>query len=177
MAKHKGSGRGRFRRYLKGSVDHTLALSTLAAKTLISSNLASSVNERTFCSSLRATWSLNSMTRGSDDGPILVGVAHSDYTSIEIEEWIEQSNSWNEGNLIGQEIAKRKIRRVGLFETPDDALEAIVLNDGKPITTKLGWILLQAQTLKVWAYNTGISALATTDPDVQVNGHANLWPK
>jgi len=28
----------------------------------------------------------------------------------------------------------------------------------------------------MWAYNAGSNALATTVPNVSVDGHANLWP-
>ena len=176
MAKH--SKRRKFRRYLKGAIDHTLSLGTLNSKVVISTNMGDTVNERTYVSSIRALWSLDNLTGNVSDGPILVGVAHSDYTSTEIEEWLETSNSWNEGDLVQQEVAKRKIRRVGIFNKEDIIpADAVVLNDGKPINTKCGWILLQGQTLKVWAYNLGASNLETTSPNVFVNGHANLWPQ
>ena len=133
------------------------------------------VEERTRCSSLDATWSMSNFTPAQGDGPILVGVAHSDYTAAEIEEVIENTGSWTEGSKVEQEIAKRLVRVIGTLRSLTGATENDVLNDGKPIKTKLNWILNSGDTLKIWAYNIGGSALATTDPEVNVFGHANLW--
>ncbi len=132
-----------------------MSLGTLAGQTLVSALFDNVVNERTFVSSVVAKYDITNWTKGTDKGPILVGLAHSDYTDAEIEEWVEDADSWNEGNLVRQEIAKRKIRQVGVFETPDDANETLVLNDGKAIRTKCGWILLQGQTLRLWVFNLG----------------------
>jgi len=109
-------------------------------------------------------------------GPIVVGVAHSDYSDSEVEAWFENTGSWEQGDKIQQEVARRKIRLVGVFDTPESASHVLVLNDGKPIRTKCGWMLTTGQTLKVWAYNAGTSALSNTVPIVEQSGHANLWP-
>ncbi len=169
----------KFRKYLRGSVDEELAIATLAAKTVIGVDFDETVNERTLVSSIIGRYALSNVTPIALNGPLLVGVAHGDYTDAEIEEWIENTGSWNEGDKIGQEIAKRKIRRVGLFQTSPTSVPAdtAVLNDGKPIKTKLNWILNQGESLKLWAYNTGSVAFATTAPVVDLQGHANLWPR
>ncbi len=164
-------------RYLRGSIDHTLQLSTLAAKDVIESQFTQTVNERTLISSVVAKYSMTAFTKSTGDGPIMVGLSHSDYNAAEIEEWIENSGSWNETDLVQREVAARKIRQVGIFENPVDEAATAVLNDGKPIKSKLNWIVLQGQSLNLWAYNMGSSALATTDPAVQCFGHANLWPR
>ena len=169
--------RRRMGRYLRGSVDESIALGTLAAKTLIGANFDETVNERTLVSSVVATWTMTGFTQGSGDGPIMVGIAHSDYTDGEIEEYIENLGSWDEGSKVEQEVSKRQIRRVGVFENPATASDAAVLNDGKPIKKKLNWILNQGQTIKHWCYNMGTSALATTSPEVSTQGHVNLFPK
>ncbi len=166
-------------RYIRGNVDETLALGTLAGRTLISGDFDDAVNERTRISSIIAAYSVLNATPGGDIGPIMVGVAHSDYGDGEIEAFIENTGSWDEGNLVEQrEIGKRLIRVIGIF--PDEGGAALsvnkVLNDGKPIKTKLNWTLLQAQTLSLWAYNLGTTAFATTDPQVRCQGHVNLWP-
>ncbi len=176
LAARKGTPRRR-RRYIRGNVDEQLALSTLGGKVVISQIFDSVVNERTLVSSIVANWSLRSFTPATDDGPIMVGVAHSDYSSAEIEAWIENTGGWDEGNKVQQEVAQRKIRIVGTFPGFVTAeTQSSVLNDGKAIKTKLNWVILQAQTLQVWAYNLGSSALATTSPIVSCEGHANLWP-
>jgi len=167
--------RGR-RRYLRGSVDESIAFAVLAAKDVAVEPFDETVNERTLISSLVAAYSLSNFSVTSGVGPILVGVAHSDYASAEIEAYIESSGSWDEGDLVQQEIAKRRIRRIGIFDASDLATEDATLNDGKPIKTKLNWILNQGQGLQLWTYNLGTAAVVTTIPVVHAEGHANLWP-
>lgn len=164
-------------RYIPGDVDEALNLSTLAAGTLISAVFDNTVNERTLISSVDAIYSLSGYTPAAGDGPIMVGLAHSDYSDAEIQAVIDATLSWNEGDLIAQEVAKRRVRRVGIFDTPADATQTVSLNDGKKIKTKLNWIMTQQQTLRLWAMNMGSSALATTNPLVLCEGKANLWPK
>ncbi len=175
MAKRKP--KRKFRKYLKGDINHRLVATGLAARTLVGTVLVETVNERTWLSSVKAAWSIESITAVEGAGPMMCGLAHSDYSDAEIEEFLENTGSWNEGDLVNQEIAKRKIRRVGVFDTPQAVEDAVVLNDGRPITTKCGWILLQGQTIRLWVYNMGQSAFATTDPELLVQGHANLWPR
>ncbi len=162
-------------KYIRGGINEELSLSTLAAQTLVSVVFDNVVNERTFVSSIDASYSLFNFTPASGDGPVLVGVAHSDYTDAEIQAVIDATLSWNEGDLIAQEIAHRKVRRIGIFEIPDDATDAVTLNEGRSIKTRLNWTLLQGQSLRMWAFNMGSSAFATTAPNVQAEGHANLW--
>ncbi len=168
----------KYRKYLKGIIDYTLALGTLAPKVVTGSQIGDTVVDRTFVSSLVGTYSLSEFSNNAGDGPITVGIAHGDYSVAEIEAFIENADSWNEGDLIAQEIAKRKIRIVGTFDKGDlGVVDTYVLNDGKPIKTKLGWILNSGATLSFWAYNQGSGALDTTDPQFFVKGHANLWPR
>lgn len=164
-------------RYIKGTVDEELGLGSLAATTLQGTSFDDAVTERTYISSLVATWTMKNFTVVENAGPILVGVCHSDYTDAEIEEVIESTTTWEEADMIGQELAQRKIRRIGIFPGPTLNLATQVLNDGKPIRTKLGWILNTGQTLRVWAYNMGGVALASTTPEIFVQGHVNLWPR
>ena len=172
MAKRKGMGR-----YIKGSVDEELALTTLAAKTAVLVAFADTVDERTLISSLVANYSISNWTPTADVGPILVGIAHSDYDLAEIEAFIELQDSWSEANRVQREVSSRLIRKIGVFKMPSAADQSSVLNDGNPIRTKLNWILNEGQTLKVWCYNLGSAAVATTVPDFDIVGHANLWPR
>ncbi len=176
MAKHGKRGR-RFRKYLRGSVDEQLALGALATKDVVAGPYDETVNGRTWVTTHIATWTMDDFTPLDESGPVLVGIAHSDYNAAEIEAWIETLGSWDEGDLVSQELAKRKIRRVGIFESGADALASVVLNDGKPIRTKCNWLLNQGQSLQMWAYNLGTASLATTVPTVHVQGHVNLWPQ
>ncbi len=177
MVKHKAKGR-KMRRYLKGNIDDNLDLGTLATKVLVGVKLAGTLDEEAYISSLKGTWSLSDFTEIADVGPILVGIAHGDYSDAEIEAFIENSGSWKSGDLVAQEVAKRKIRIVGAFGTRgQDAVQSSLLNDGKPITTKCGWVMKTGETIRMWAYNMGTAAVATTDPTVNLYGHANLWPR
>ncbi len=166
-------------RYIRGGIDEILSLTTLGAKVVVSDIFDEVVNGRTRISSLEAIWSMTAYTPGTGDGPILVGLAHPDYTSAEIEEFLELTDSWDEGNLIEREVADRRIRRIGVFRSGRTGTETdiVVLNDGKAIKTKLNWMLQQGTTMRWWAYNMGSSALATTVPLVHLEGHANLWPQ
>ncbi len=165
-------------RYIKGNVDEELGLGTLASKTLINAVFDDSVAERTLISSLVATYTMADFTAAVGDGPILVGIAHSDYSASEIEAVIEAVNSWDEADKIGLELGKRLVRKIGEFPSANiDGVGDVALNSGLPIKTKLNWILNTSQTLQLWAYNVGSSALATTSPVVRCQGHANLWPR
>ncbi len=178
MAKHTGKGRGKMGRYIKGNVDEQLSLGTLAAKTGVKDTGDDTVINKTWLSSVKATYSVSDLTLGANDGPIAIYLAHSDYSLAEIEEYIENTGSWDAGDLVSQEVSRRKIRYVGSFGTNLDATSfSEVLNDGKPIHTKCGWYLEAGHTLVICYYNAGTSALGTTVATAQVSGHANLWPR
>ncbi len=169
--------RRRMGRYIRGNVDEEVALTTLASKDVVGAVFDEVVNERTLVSSIVATYGLSNWTSIANAGPVVFGVAHGDYTDAEIEEYLENTGQWNEGNMLAREISSRKIRRIGTFGGADTAAETEVLNDGKPVRTKLNWILNQGQTLRLWAYNMGTAAIATTAPTLTANGHVNLFPK
>ncbi len=174
----KTPGRKGRRKYLKGILNEDVALGTLAGASLLAQISGDVVSESTWLSSVKATWSVSDLNRDAGDDPLLVGVAHSDYTAAEIEGFIENSGSWDEGALIEQEIAKRKIRIVGtLIGTGNVSLPiGDVLNDGKPIHTKCGWIMTTGNGVDIWVYNQGSGTL-NTGAVVHVNGHVNLWPR
>ncbi len=165
-------------KYIRGTVNETVSLgATLASLTGVAEIFDEVVDERTLISSIVAAYSLGNWTPVAAAGPIMIGVAHSDYTLAEIEAFIETTGSWNETDLVQQEVAGRKIRRIGVFPSPRAVEDEVVLNDGKPIKTKLNWILTEGQSLQFWAYNTGTAAAATTGSVARAEGHANLWPR
>lgn len=176
LAKRTPRRRRRRRAYIKGNVENQLALSTLAASTLLSGTFADAVEEKAFVSSIVATWALDNVTFAAGQGPVIVGIAHSDYTDSEIEQTLEQDTSWAQGDLISKEIAQRKVRRVGVFRSRTTDLQIAVLNDGRPIRTKLKWVLTTGQTLKFWAYNQGTNALSVSSPQLHIFGYVNIWP-
>ncbi len=172
----RSSRRSRRRRaYLRGLIKQQIPIGTLAVNSLVAQALQDSVEEKAFISSIDATWSLSNVTPSSA-GPLLVGVAHSDYTAAEIEAYIENAFSWAQGDLVSQEVNRRKIKIVGTFNEPTDANDEVRLKNGVMIKTKLKWVLTTGQTLDLWAYNLGSAAYATTTPAVSVNGVAHIFP-
>ncbi len=162
------------RGYLKGNIDETLSLGTLASKALVADTWDESPEEKTLISSIVATWAIDNITAGQ--GPLIFGVAHSDYSDAEIEAVLENQASWDQGSKVEQEIAKRLVRQIGQFVAVGGASpNEIDFNDGKPMKTKLNWRLNSGDTLKMWVYNSSAAALSTTVPVLQCNGHANLW--
>ncbi len=107
-----------------------------------------------FCISIDSLWDFLNHTDG--EGPLLVGVAHGDYTLAEIEEFIEL-NFFNPQNKIGEEQSRRLIRKIGRFSGLGVSGE---LNNGIPIRTRLNWNLNTAG-LQPWVYNRDIGALTT----------------
>ncbi len=163
--------------YIKGNIDLEADLGSLAAATAIAVPTQDQVSERARCTSIDCTYALSDFTPTAGVGPVIVGVAHGDYSQAEIEEWIELATGWDVSDLVSREISSRLIRRIGVFEDPDSAAGVAVLNDGKPIKTRLNWPLNSGQGLDFWVYNSGSAAFVTTTPDLSVKGHANLFTK
>ncbi len=159
---------------MKGNVEENLSLGTLASGATIGDTWDETVNEKTLISSIVAAWSLDNITAGQ--GPLTFGVAHSDYTDAEIQEVIDNAGSWDTGNKISQEQAKRLVRVIGDFASPaGSGAGDLEFNDGRVIKTKLNWMLATGDTLKMWVHNRSGAAIATTVPVLKATGHANLW--
>ncbi len=174
--KRKGKRSFPRRKYLRGNVDENLLLGTLATKTLISDRWDESPEDRVLLSSVVLSWTLDQLT--NPQGPILFGVAHSDYTDAEVEAVIENAGSWAEGSKIEQEISKRLVRIIGTMVSTGESQSGpvdIQFNEGRKLKTKLNWVINQADGLRMWAYNLSATPLATTDPVLRANGYANLW--
>ncbi len=174
--------RRKFRRYIRGNINEGQSISALNSDTGVKKSFSGSPTETAWLSSIKAIYSMMNWTGVADAGPISIYLCHSDYTLAEVEEYIEASasGSWSEGDLRTKEIMSRGrlIKLIGAF-TPDGghlAGDTLTLNNGKPLTTKLGWTLVTGATVAMIIYNTGTAAVATTVPEVFVNGHANLWP-
>lgn len=161
-------------KYIRGNIAEDVALGTLASRTAVLESTPTVV-DTTRVTSIKVLYTLSGLTPAANSGPIMVGVAHSDYTLAEVEEFIELASSWSAANLINRERSNRLIRRVGVFEIPALSTESTTLNDGKAIRTKLNWRLSEGQGLNFWFYNLGEAALVTTDPNVHLEGHANLF--
>ncbi len=162
--------RRKFRRYIRGRCNEEISIVGLTTFDLVSAAFDQTTEEEAFISSIEATWTLENFTPG--EGTIHVGIAHSDYTAAEIEEWLEATDSWNTGDKVQQEKARRKCRLVGSFA---GLLADERLNDGKPLKTMLKFAVLSSQGLSVWAYNKTSSTF--TSGNINVEGHVNIWPR
>ncbi len=162
------------RTYLKGQVNETLQLGTLAADALIIDTFDETVSATSLISSIVATWALDGMVAGQ--GPILFGVSHSDYTAAQVEAVLENTGAWSQGSKVEQEIANRLVRIIGTFVGKQGTgTNDIQFNDGVPVKTKLNWKFQVGQTLEMWAYNISQAALTTADPAMRALGHVNIW--
>lgn len=98
--------------------------------------------------SVEQTIGMDDLTSG--DGPIEVGVAHSDYSVAEIEEYLGATAAWDEGNLIAREQSNRLIRRIGIVSEQET-----MINDGKKMKTRLNWRIATGDTIQFWIRNLG----------------------
>ncbi len=174
MAKH---GRRKFRRYIRGNIDHKIDLGTLGAGSVGATNVADEVIDTTWCSSVDATWTIDNWTKTANVGPCLVGACHSDYTVTEIEQFLEELGNWDPGDLIVKERMTRKIRTAGVITPGDGIGDAGTFAHGARKRLKMNIMLHEGDTVKFWVYNMGGVAFGTTDPNFRIQGHANLWPK
>ncbi len=162
---------GNMKNYAKIRINQLLGIGTLANLTAISTVLTSTMENEGRISSIEGTWSRRTGTAG--EGPLMVGVAHPDYTTAEIEAAIEIA-VLGPGTMIQKEVANRLVRHIGTFSGVDSNE---VLNDGRPIKTKLNWGFQDGQVaLSVWVYNLFGTAL-TTGTVVNTLGHLNVFWK
>ncbi len=159
--------KGRGGKIIKGKFDNSVTLGTLAANTGLLDRTDSSVADRTYILSMEGVHSINGLDAANT---VYLGVAHSDYSLAEVEEWIEAQGAWDEGDLVQQEISRRKIRQIGVF-TPEET----ALNEGKSLKTKLGFILNSGDGLNFWLYNPDAAGL-TTGAEWTSLGHVWLKP-
>jgi len=104
------------------------------------------------------------------DGPLIFGYAHGDYTVTEIKECIESGASINVGLKVEQEQSNRLVRIVGAFGSPGVGNIDVTANDGKPIKTRLNWLIPIGKTFNFFVYNDGVAALETAAKSVRING-------
>ncbi len=161
-------------KYIRGNVEENLAIGVVGSGALISDQWDETVNEKALLSSIVTTWSVDNLQ--PLDGPLIFGVAHSDYTVAEITEVIATGGSWDSGNLISQEISKRKVRQVGVISGINVAIVDYVHNEGRPVKTKLNWMLQTGDGLQMWMFNRG-AAVTVTGATLKCSGFANLWQR
>ncbi len=144
-----------------------LALATLASDTAIAVGLTGASVNPYRLQSINATWGVRALTAG--EGPVTIGIAHSDYSVTEIKECLEATSSIDLGNKVEQERSNRLVRVIGTVLAQEP-----MLNDGKPIRTKLNWLISVGFEADMFAYNEFTGAL-TTGAVVHMSG--DLWVK
>ncbi len=169
MAKRHKRSRAKRQRLRWLRINGELDLSNLGPDALVGALLGTTVTERTYFNRIGCTYALHGLTAG--EGPVIIGWAHGDYTDAEVEAWVENTTAWDEGDLVSQEVRKRKIRQVGTF---GDGTVAQELNDGKKLWITAGWIQDAGSTLRLWCYNDG--AILTTGAQVVASGHVTARP-
>ncbi len=155
-------------------VNSSITIGALATKALVAA-AASGVTTGTLrVVSTKCTFTWSGIGAQIDDS-LEFGWAHSDYTAAEIEECLEASGSMDPGEKVQGEQANRLVRTVGVISAASIAAGGgTAFNDGKPITTKLNWLLSPADSLKLWARN-GSGVVYTTGSTLSMVG--DLWVK
>ncbi len=166
MAKKGRRSSGKFR-----AVPFTieLALSTLANEIVIATNVFGSNSTRqSYIISVDAVYGMRGHTAA--EGPIEVGYAHGDYSVTEIKEALEAGASFDPGNKVAQEQARRLVRSVGLFNglATDENLQ-----DGAKIRRTIKFAISQGFNLAFWAKNKNGAPL-TTGSTIEVSGTAYM---
>ncbi len=111
-------------------------------------------------------WVIRDLTPG--EGPIEVGVDHNDLSVGESAEALD-AEVVSPSNIIERERASRPVRRSGVFF---GLAESEVLNNGKPIRTKMMFSLDPGFNARAWARNKSGAAL-TTGAIITVTG--KMW--
>ncbi len=150
-----------------------LAIGALAADDVISGAITvAGVGTMRFMS-LKANWSIADLGAIIDDN-FQFGVAHSDYSSAEIEECLEAQAAIDIGDKVAQEQSNRLVRTIGVITGGDSQQSGIPFADGRLVKTKLNWLMSIGDTLNVWVRN-GTAVIYTTGSLISVIG--DLWVK
>ncbi len=95
-----------------------------------------------------------------------MGYAHSAYTVTQIKECLESTANIEQTNKIAQEQSQRLVRLVGAQHGTQ------LINEGKPLKTKLNWLIGIGETVNMFIYNDN-EATITGAPFQKLNGH--MW--
>ncbi len=150
-----------------------LSIGALASLDVVTAATTSTVQDPLRIISVDFAYKLVDLGATADDGQEF-GLSHSDYTAAEIEECLEVSGSIDLGNKIALEQANRLVRTIGVMVGAPGTGAGLSFNDGKPMKTKLNWLMSTGDTLNIWIRN-GSGVVYTTGADLVVFG--DLWVK
>ncbi len=153
----------------------SMAIGALATKDVISAAATAAPVTGLRVMSADLTYTITNIG-ASDDDAFEFGLAHSDYTAAEIEECLEASGSMDVGDKIAQEQANRLVRHIGTISASNAGAQGggVPFNDGRPMKTKLNWLLSPGDTLTTWVRN-GSPTVYTTGAFLDTAG--TLWVK
>ncbi len=151
-----------------------LGIGALAASDVISGAMTAVSANRYRVTSVKASYTVTDIPAAIDDA-YQFGIAHSDYTDTEIEECLEATAAIDIGDKVAQERANRLVREIGTISsgqltTPGGG--ATPFNDGRPIKTKLNWLMGIGDTLRLYVRN-GSGVIYTTGATLKAKGE--LW--
>ncbi len=144
-----------------------LTLGTLAADATILGTITGTGVGPYRVMSVKATFTSSGLTEG--EGPITIGLAHSDYSTVEVNESLDSFAAIDQGDKIAQERAGRLVRIVGALIGREP-----LINLGRQVSVKLNWLISPGDSVVLWARNEGPAAL-TTGGFVQITG--SQWIK
>ncbi len=169
MGRKGGRGRGRMRNYAKVRVSPAIEVLAMLNQAAEATNMTATMTSSGRVTSVEGTWSIDNLVAG--EGPVHVGVCHPDYSDSEIAEAILVQVT-GPNALVEMERANRKVRIVGTFSAQ---VGNRVLNDGKPIKTKLNWAFEDdGVALAMFIFNDAQQTL-TTGAFVFFEGHLNVF--
>ncbi len=145
-----------------------LAAGALAANDAVVGAVMNAAVDKNRITSIDWSWAIDDMTAG--EGPVMVGVAHSDYTASEVEEAIEAGGAYDIGDKVAGEQANRLVRIIGTLSAEEPRL-----NDGRPIKTRFNWLIGIGKTLNVFIWNADGSGPLTTGSTLEVAGNTNVF--
>ncbi len=153
--------RKRDKNFVAISFEGQLALGTLSNAIVISGGIFGAVfGEDIFVVSADLLFTLRDLTGG--EGPIKVGLAHSDLSVTEINEAITVELT-DPDDIITKERLSRPVRTVGIFtsDTAASGGQTNRLEDGTKIRQKLMFSIGDGFTLDMWAKNQSGATLTT----------------
>ncbi len=159
----------------KVRINSSLSIGALASADVVAAAVTNATSNTLRFMSLIASYSISNLAATIDDA-FTFGCAHSDYSAAEIEECLEAGGSMDIGDKIAREQADRLVREIGTISgsagTP--VAGGVQFNDGRPVKTRLNWLMAIGDTLQLWVRN-GSGTVYTTGNNLTISG--NLWVK
>ncbi len=157
----------------KVRVESSLAVGALVGSDVVSSALTAVSANRYRVTSIKASYTIVDVP-ATIDGAYQFGIAHSSYTDAQIEECIEATGAIDIGNKVSQEQANRLVREIGTISPQGVSIIGgeISYNEGRPVKTKLNWMIGIGDTLVLYVRN-GSSVVYTTGALLKTKGE--LW--